>query len=255
MGVLDGKVAIVTGAGQGVGQGIALAFAAEGARLALAGRREETLGETAHLATERGAGDDDVVVVRCDVNEQDDLEALVARTVDAFGTVDILVNNAQEVPLGYLLEVKDKAFLRGFTSGPLAVLRLMRACHPYLKDGGGAIVNLGSGSALRADPIGLGCYAAVKEAMRAITRAAAVEWGPDGIRANMLLPLAMSPGMQWWSEHFTDDYLGMLREVPLGRIGDCEADIGRAAVFLCGPDGAYVNGTTLVVDGGQTYLR
>jgi NAD(P)-dependent dehydrogenase (short-subunit alcohol dehydrogenase family) len=254
MGVLDGKAAIVTGAGQGVGQGIALALGAEGARLALAGRREETLGETARLAADRGVPDSDVIVVRCDVNEADDIDALVSRTVEAFGTVDILVNNAQEVPLGPLLEVKDKAFLRGFTSGPLAALRLMRACHPHL-EGGGAIVNLGSGSALRADPLGLGCYAAVKEAMRAITRAAAVEWGPDGIRANVLLPLAMSPGMAWWSEHFTDDYEAMLAEVPLRRMGDCEADIGRAAVFLCGPDGSYVSGTTLVVDGGQTYLR
>ena len=130
----------------------------------------------------------------------------------------------------------------------------MRACHEHLK-GDGVIINLGSGSALRSDPIGLGCYASVKDAIRVLSRAAAVEWGPDNIRVNTLLPLAMSPGMKWWSENFTEDYEATLAEVPLGRIGDCERDVGRVAVFLAGPDGAYVTGTTLVVDGGQTYLR
>jgi NAD(P)-dependent dehydrogenase (short-subunit alcohol dehydrogenase family) len=254
VGVLDGKVAIVTGAGQGVGQGIALAFAAEGARVVLAGRHTETLAETAALAADRGGHADTALVVRCDVKQRDDIEALVQQTVGALGTVDILVNNAQQVPLGRLLDVTDRAFEVGFTSGPLAALRLMQACHPHLK-GGGSIINLGSGSAVRTDPSGLGAYAAVKEAIRTLTRAAAVEWGPDGIRANVLLPLAMSPGMQWWSENCREDYEATLAEVPLGYIGDCEQDIGRAAVFLAGPDGRYITGTSLVVDGGQVYLR
>ncbi len=251
MGVLDGKVAIVTGAGQGVGQGIALALAAEGAAVTLAGRRQKPLGRTLGTIEERGGR---AQIVPTDVCDAEAVTRCVGETVNAFGTVDILVNNAQQVPLGNLLDVTDEAYETGFRSGPLAALRFMRACHPHLK-GGGAVINLGSGSALRTDPTGLGAYASVKDAIRVLSRAAAVEWGSDGIRVNTLVPLAMSPGMQWWSEHFPDEYQGTLAEVPLGRIGDCERDIGRVAVFLAGPDGAYVTGTTIVVDGGQTYLR
>jgi NAD(P)-dependent dehydrogenase (short-subunit alcohol dehydrogenase family) len=251
MGVLDGKRAIITGAGQGVGQGIAFAFAAEGATVVVSGRTEPKLLATAGEITGRGGA---AIAVTCDVTKVEQLDALVERTVDELGGVDILVNNAVVAPLGNLLDVTDKAFDLGFRAGPLAALRLMQRCHPHLK-GGGVIINLGSGSALRTDPVALGAYAAVKEAMRVLTRAAAVEWGPDGIRANVLVPLAMSPGMQWWSEHDKAAYEATLSEVPLGYIGDCEHDIGRAAVFLAGPDSRYVTGTTLVVDGGQAYLR
>jgi NAD(P)-dependent dehydrogenase (short-subunit alcohol dehydrogenase family) len=249
--LLDGKAAIVTGAGQGVGQGIALALAAEGASVTLAGRRTKPLDRTLATIESRGGT---AQVVSCDVKDADAVVACVEATVAAYGTVDILVNNAQQVPLGNLLDVTDEAYSDGFLSGPLATLRFMRACHPHLK-GGGVVINLGSGSAIRTDPTGLGAYASVKDAIRVLSRAAAVEWGRDGIRVNTLLPLAMSPGMEWWSENFKDDYEQTLSEVPLGRIGDCEADIGRVAVFLCSDDARYITGTSLVVDGGQVYLR
>ncbi|MEJ7584292.1 MAG: SDR family oxidoreductase [Acidimicrobiales bacterium] len=101
----------------------------------------------------------------------------------------------------------------------------------------------------------MGGYAAVKEAMSALTRTAAVEWGPAGIRVVALMPFASSEGMDWWREHDPDAYAKVLDEVPLRRIGDPETDIGRAAVWLCSSDAAYITGTTLVVDGGQSYLR
>ena len=148
MGMLDGKVALVTGAGQGVGRGIALALAGEGARIAVAGP------------------------IVCDVMIAADIERCVQQTVAALGTVDILINNAQVVPLGRLLDVTEEHYQEGMDSGPLATLRFMKACYPYLRDGG-CIVNLGSSSAIRWDPIGYGAYAAAKEAIRALTRAAA----------------------------------------------------------------------------------
>ena len=251
MGILDGKRAIVTGAGQGVGRGIALALASEGCAVVAAGRTESKLQDVVQEIDERGGRG---VAVACDVGDADQIEHCVAVTLQRLGGIDILVNNAQGVPLGRLLEVTDSAFQAGFDTGPLATLRFMRACHPHLK-GGGSVVNLGTGAALRADPVGYGAYAAVKEATRALTRAAAVEWGPDQIRVNAIIPLAMSPGMELWTRINPEEAQAFLNTVPLGRGGDCERDIGRAVVALVGGDLDYVTGSTLMLDGGQAYLR
>jgi len=249
--ILEGKVAIVTGAGQGVGRGIALALAAEGAAVTVAGRTEDKLVDTCAEIERRGGL---AIPALCEVAEREQIEACVADTLAQLGKIDILVNNAQAVPLGPLLKVPDEAFELGWRTGPLATLRFMRACHPHLK-GGGAIVNLASGAGLRPDPIGLGLYAAIKEAIRSITRAAACEWGKDGIRVNAIIPLANSPGMDAWTKIYADEAERFLATVPLGRVGDCEQDIGRAVVQLVGPDFSYVTGTTLMLDGGQAYLR
>jgi meso-butanediol dehydrogenase / (S,S)-butanediol dehydrogenase / diacetyl reductase len=251
VGTLEGKVAIVTGSGRGVGQGVALALAGEGAAIVVCGRTPETLAETTELIAGRGG---EAISMVCDVMEADQVEGLVQYTVDQLGAVDILVNNAQVVPLGRLLDVPDDSFEAGWLSGPLATFRLMRACHPYL-GGGGVIVNLATGAAFRPDPVGYGCYTAVKEAIRALTRAAAVEWGPDGIRVHAIVPLASSPGFEWWAANRPDEFEAFRATVPLGRIGDTETDIGRVVVFLCGPDSSYITGGTLMIDGGQAFLR
>ena len=248
---LAGRAALVTGAGQGVGQGIALALAEAGADVVVAGRTLSKVVDTADLINGRGGH---AVALECDVADPEQVTRTVDATVEALGGLQILVNNAQWAPMGKLLDVTDKAFDLGFRTGPLAVLRFMRAAHEHLRDGG-VIVNLGSGSALRPDPVGLGAYAAVKDAICVMTRAAAVEWGPDGIRANTILPFAQSPGMDWYEEHVPDQYEQVLAEVPLGRVGDCELDIGRAVVFLCSPAASYMTGSSLMLDGGQTYLR
>jgi meso-butanediol dehydrogenase/(S,S)-butanediol dehydrogenase/diacetyl reductase len=250
-GLLEGKRALITGAGQGVGRGIALALASEGCRVIAAGRTLSKLEEACHEIEARGV---DAVPIRCDVTEADQIEACVAESVSTFGGIDVLVNNAQIVPFGTLLELVEEDFEAGWRSGPLATWRLMKACHPYLR-GGGSIVNLGTGSSLRPDPVGYGGYAAVKEAVRTLTRTAAVEWGPDGIRVNAIVPLAVSPGFENWVEERPEETAAFLATVPLGRPGDCEEDIGRAVVMLVGPHGAYITGSTLMLDGGQAYLR
>lgn len=251
MGILQGKVAIVTGAGQGVGRGIALALAREGARMVIAGR---TLGKLEDTCESIEAFGGEGHPVQCDVMIEDDVNRCVREAVDRFGGIQILVNNAQVVPLGHLLEVAEHDYQLGMDSGPLATLRFMKACYPYLK-GDGAIINMGSSSAIRWDPIGYGAYTAAKEAIRALTRAAACEWGPDGIRVNAILPLAMSPAMEGWIASRPEESAEFLRTVPLGRVGDCERDIGRVAVFLCGPDSGYVTGHSIPVDGGQALMR
>jgi meso-butanediol dehydrogenase/(S,S)-butanediol dehydrogenase/diacetyl reductase len=245
---LQGKVALVTGAGQGSGRGIAEALAAAGAAVAVVGRTFEKLDAVA-----RGieAADGRAVPIRCDVGDADQIDATVDTVVQQLGTVDVLVNAAQHNERGgTLLEIGWDDVEQLWRTGPLATLRFMRACHAHLK-GGGSIVNFGSGAQLA--PQGYGVYAATKDAIRALTRAAAVEWGPDGIRCNMIAPHTTSPSMEAALDT-PEKRAASLRRIPLGRFGQPD-DIARAALFLAGPDGAFVTGELLVVDGGMTYHR
>lgn len=246
---LTGKVAVITGAGQGVGQGIALAMAAAGARLVVAGRTLEKVEATAAAIRARGG---EALALACNVKDAADLAALVDQTVARFGALDILVNNAQEVPLGKLLEVTDEAFLAGFESGPLASFRLMKLVHPHMAArGGGTIINLASSAGIRWDMTGYGAYAAVKQAVRSLTRAGAAEFGGDSIRVLTVAPHAESPGLKWWVENNPDEAKAFFRTIPLGRIGQLEEDIGRAVVALCSDSMAYLTGATIPLDGGQ----
>lgn len=250
MGLLDGKIALVTGAGQGVGQGIALALSAEGAAVAVAGRTVSKLEATKKQIEERGGR---AIAVGCDVKDAGSLSSLVDRTVADLGTIDILVNNAQEVPLGPLHGVTDEAFEAGWQSGPLATFRLMKLCHPHLK-GGGSIVNLASTSAKRWDLANYGAYAAVKEAIRSLTRAAASEWGIDGIRTNVILPHAKSPGLAGWIEKNPEEAEAFFATIPVRRVGECEEDIGAFVALLCSEGSRYVNGQSIAIDGGQAFM-
>lgn len=249
MGALAGRVALVTGAGQGVGRGIALALARAGADVAVVGRRSENTRSVADEVVALGAMAEPFL---CDVKDAAAIETLVAAVAARFGGIHILVNNAQEVPLGPLLEVEDAAFEAGFASGPLASFRLMKACHPYLKrSGAGVIVNLASSAAVRWDMSGYGAYGAVKEATRVLTRAAAAEWGADGIRALTIAPHADSPALQSWIDSRPEEAEAFFRTIPLRRIGRCEEDIGAAVAALCGPAFSYLTGATVPLDGGQ----
>lgn len=249
MSQLKDKVAVITGAGQGVGQGIALAFAAEGAKVVLAGR---TLAKVEAVAQQIRKSGGTALALECNVKQAESLAALVDRTVAEFGGIDVLVNNAQEVPLGNLADVTDEAFMAGFESGPLATFRLMKLAQPHLAArGGGTIINLASSAGIRWDMTGYGAYAAVKQAIRALTRAAAAEWGREGIRVLTIAPHAESPGLKWWVDNNPEEAKAFFRTIPLGRIGKLEEDIGRAVVALCGSDLSYLTGATIPLDGGQ----
>ncbi len=246
---LSGKVALVTGAGQGVGQGIALALAAAGARVAVTGRTLAKLEQACALIAERGG---EALAVAGNVKNAASLADMVAATVERFGGLDILVNNAQEVPNGKLEDVSDEAFLAGFESGPLATFRLMKLARPLLAArGGGVIVNLASSAGIRWDMSGYGAYGAVKQATRVLTRAAAAEWGRQNIRVLSIAPHAESPGLKWWIANNAEEAEAFFRTIPLGRIGKLEEDIGRAVAALCSSDMAYLTGATIPLDGGQ----
>jgi meso-butanediol dehydrogenase/(S,S)-butanediol dehydrogenase/diacetyl reductase len=250
---LDGTPALVTGAGRGVGRGIALALAAEGAPVAVIDRTEETLGDTCAEIEERGGT---AIAVACDVRDLAAIERSVDAVVAAFGGVRILVNNAQISAQGSVLEVTEEAVDDAWTSGPLAALRYMRTCHPHLRDGG-AIINISSGVTLAAGAHGLAAYSAAKAALQSFSRAAAVEWGRQGIRVNTVQPYVMTPGYEQWLEDNPQaaERAQALEHVPLGRMADAEADVGRSVVFLVGPDAGMITGTIVPVDGGAAYLR
>jgi len=251
MASLTGKVALVTGAGQGVGQGIAFALAEAGAAVALAGRTPAKVEASAKTITERGGR---ALAISCDVFKPEDITRTVQTTVEALGGLDILVNNAYDGAFGPLLSLDDEAFMRGMHSGPLASFRFMRACHPHLKArGGGNIVNLVTSASVRWDSSNYGAYAVAKQGIRALTRAAAHEWGRDNIRVNNIAPLAASPALAAWIKH-DPEAKTFFETVALKRVGDCEADIGRAVVALVGAQMGYVTGATLPLDGGQAYF-
>ena len=246
---LSGRVALVTGAGQGVGRGIALALARAGAAVAAVGRRAQNTGEVVDEIVAAGGKAQAFV---CDVKDAKAIETTVAEITKALGGLHILVNNAQEVPLGPLLSVEDSAFEAGFDSGPLASFRLMKACHPHLKESGdGVIFNLATSAARRWDMTNYGPYAAVKEATRILTRAAAAEWGVDGIRVLTIAPHADSPALKSWIDSRPEEAEAFFQTIPLRRVGRCEEDIGEAVAALCGPEFGYLTGATIPLDGGQ----
>jgi meso-butanediol dehydrogenase/(S,S)-butanediol dehydrogenase/diacetyl reductase len=247
-GPLARKVALVTGAGQGAGRGVAEALAEYGATVAVVGRTTSKLEAVAADIESSGGR---AVPIRCDVESADDIRETVDAVVEQLGAVNILVNAAHHNTRdGWLLEIDEHDVELLWRTGPLATLRFMRACHAHLRDGG-SIVNFGSGAQYA--PEGYGVYAATKDAIQAITRAAAVEWGRDGIRANVIVPHVTSPSMEAALEN-PDRRARSLASIPLGRFGQ-PTDIGRVAAFLAGPDAIFVTGQVILVDGGMKYHR
>ncbi|MGO9100816.1 MAG: SDR family NAD(P)-dependent oxidoreductase [Mycobacterium sp.] len=249
--ILDNTVALVTGVGQGVGRGVALALAAEGAQVAVVGRTAAKCDAVAAEITERGGH---AVAVRADVTRRTDVDACVAEVRSRLGPIGCLVNAAQQTHYSSLRKLTEDHLDAVWQSGTVGALRFMQACFDDLRAASGSVVNVGSGSGLTARPA-MGAYAAVKEAMRTMSRVAAAEWGRYGIRVNVICPLAASPGFDSWTADLPDAAEQLAAQVLLGRLGDAERDIGRAVVFLAGPDSRYITGTTLMVDGGYDYLR
>ncbi len=180
----------------------------------------------------------------CDINEADQIKAAIEKTVDAFGGLDILVNNAFDpsAPFSSVLELSAEQLQRNFNLGPIAYLRFMQAAYPHLKQSGeGRIINLGSMAGV-VGLMGYTPYNMAKEAVRALTRTAAREWGPDKITVNNILPVAETWGPDVEVPSPTN---------PLGRYGSPEEDIAPVLLFLASKDSQFITGSSLTPDGGS----
>lgn len=246
---LQGKAAIVTGAAGGVAKGVAAAFVKAGASVLIVDRDEAMGRATESELSEFGR----VTFMPMDLANHAELPRIVEAAIEAFGKLDVLVNAAQASRQKLFMEQSREDANIAFDTGFWPTFILMQAAQPHLVKTQGSIINFGSGAGYAAQPT-QASYAAAKEAIRAISRVACHEWGPQGIRVNVLCPFANSPGVKTWAEHFPEDYAAQLSKVPLRRIGDCEQDIGAAAVFLASDAAAYVTGQTLMVDGGGTRI-
>ena len=245
---VEGRVVIVTGAGQGIGRGIALHLGKRGASIVVAEWKEHRAERTVAELTELGVP---ALAVACDIMQREQIEAMVAQTLERFGRVDALVNNAQtfrpQAPMATVSQDDVDIF---YTSGVKGSLWAMQAVHPLMQAAGwGRIVNFASAAGITGMR-GYGAYNASKEAIRALTRTAAREWGRDGIVVNCIAPGAASKRGQESAARDTEAYAQFIREHPIGRQGDPEDDIGPVALFLCSDACRYLTGQTLMVDGG-----
>ncbi|MEZ2224305.1 SDR family NAD(P)-dependent oxidoreductase [Rhizobium sp. RCC_161_2] len=238
---LQGKVAIVTGASRGIGRATANLFAAEGAKVAVLSRTSDDVDRVVAGIVEAGG---EAIGVQCDVSKADQITAAVDEVVSRYGRIDILVNNAFDgsAVLSSILDLSVDQLQRNFDTGPVAYLRFMQACYPHLKQcGEGRVINFGS-MAGTIGLVGYGPYNMAKEAVRALTRTAAREWGADNITVNNVLPIA-------------DTWGAAEKEVPppvnaLGRFGSPEDDIAPVVLFLASADSRFITGYSLTPDGG-----
>lgn len=248
-GTLDGRVALITGGGQGIGQGIARALAGEGAAIIIAQRSADTAeAEIAYLRETYGT---EALFVKTDVCVRAEVDAMVAAALTRFGRLDILVNNAGASFPKRLENHTDEDMVASFDLNFMAVFWAMRAAFPAMKaQRYGRVINLASLNGVNAH-LFTAAYNASKEATRALSRTAAVEWGEHGITVNVICPAAWSPQYETYFEANPEMFAELNEQNPARRPGNAEKDVGPIALLLASEASGYMSGNTVFVDGGS----
>ena len=246
---LDNKVAIVTGAGNGFGEGIARLFVREGARVLIV-----DLDQNRAQAVAESIGEN-AIAVRCDVSQAQDVNSAVEICTQRFGIPDIVVNNAGTTHRNQpMLDVDEETFDRVFNVNVKSIFHMARAAIPLMRQQGhGSIINIGSTAGIRPRP-GLTWYNASKGAVNLLSKSMAVELGPEGIRVNAICPVMGGTGMieQFLGTADTPEArMRITAGIPLGRLST-PMDVAQAALFLASEDSAFITGIELPVDGGRT---
>jgi len=245
-GQLEGRVAVVTGAGNGIGAAIARRFVREGAKVVIAELKPDA-GRA--VAQELGTH---ALFVQTDAGSKEDNENMIAAAVDRFGTVDILVNNAWGGgSIGRIENKSVDAMNHGLAIGFLGPFWAMQTVHPIMKaQRYGRIINICSLNGVNAH-MGTAEYNTSKEALRTATRTAAREWADTGITCNVICPAAKSAAFHATMAEHPELLAAADSSVPMGRIGDCDEDIAPIALFLASEESRYLTGNTLYADGGS----
>jgi NAD(P)-dependent dehydrogenase (short-subunit alcohol dehydrogenase family) len=244
---LSGKIAIITGASKGIGKAIAFALGQNGARVVISSRDQESLDMVAKEFKDVGI---DVLPIAAHVGRQNDLVNLVAKSVETFGGIDIIVNNAAVNPhYGPLEDIDDKAYQKIMDVNLKAPLELAKLGLPYMREKGkGSIINISSVEGSAPSP-GLGMYSVSKAALNMLTKSMATEWGKYNIRANAICPGLIQTKFSealWTNDHIMKSFM---HKIPLNRIGQPEK-IAGLAVFLASDAGGYCTGSMFTADGG-----
>jgi len=253
---LDGDAALVTASSSGLGKASAAALAREGADVVLCSRSEDRLDAAAEDVREAAAGD--VVTVPTDITDPDDVEAVVAATVDAFGGLDHVVTSAGGVPSGPFLDTTERDWYEAYDLLVMSVVRTLEAAHEHLVDGGGTVTCITSTSV--SEPIeGLVLSNAVRRGVVGLAKTVAREWAPE-VRANVVQPGAHeTPRIEELVEasvergeydSYDEGLAAWSDDIPLERVGD-PAEFGDVVAFLASDRASFVNGVSLPVDGGR----
>lgn len=254
---LTGKVAIVTGASRGIGRGIAKAFGVEGASVIVTSL---TAAGGERVASEIVAEGGSAVNAVVDVGDRGAVFAMVERAVETFGKLDILVNNAQGfgpaskpagAPVIQPLETFDEdEWEYTFRTGLLGTLWGMKAAFPHMKQEGGKIINFASEFGIVGNE-GAAAYNSTKEAIRALSRTAAREWGQHRINVNVITPLVRTDALEAFERADPEKMNAMIQQIPMRRFGDPLRDAGSMAVFLASAESDYLTGMNFMLDGGH----
>lgn len=244
---LEGKVAVITGASRGIGRATALQFAQAGAKVVISSRKLENVKS---VAAEIQASGGEVLAAQAHVGRTEEVDALVARTLEAFGRVDIAVNNAATNPhFGPVLMADEGLWDKILDTNAKGVFRVCKAVVPHMEArGSGKIINISSIAGLRPSP-GMGLYSISKSAILALTKVLAVELGPANIQVNAIAPGVIKTRFSrllWQTPGIAGPILGNL---PLGRFGEPK-EVAELALYLASSAADYVTGAVFVVDGG-----